>query len=76
MAKTTIEGWSLEKHSEFVKQLKPKNKIFATPQKTLKDSLSEALGYKTDPLKETNQKMVKWMGKEDSWYKYKERDFE
>ena len=76
MAKTTIIGWSLETHSDFVQRLKPKtHRVFATPQKSLKANLAQALGYKSDPNQLAHGKMVAWMGKEDTWFKYRERDF-
>ena len=76
MVKTTIIGWSLETPSDFVQRLNPpKHRMVPAQRTTLKASLSQALGYKKDPNEVVHEKMVKWIGKEDMWFKYRERDF-
>lgn len=72
MAKTTIEGWSLEKHSEFVKRVKPSRKAFTPKRTTVAKGISEALGYYKykDSFGYNQAEMVKAMGKEDDWFKY------
>ena len=51
MAKTTIDGWSPEKHSEFVEYLRKypwkRLKLQVKPiEKSLLEQLEEALGYR------------------------------
>ena len=79
MAKTTIEGWSLDKHSEFLKRLDGKrHRPIRRQRKTLKAELSTALGYYEykDTFGCFQSKMVEAMTKEEDWYKVRRGDVE
>ncbi|MAG73332.1 hypothetical protein CL620_03390 [archaeon] len=78
MTKTTINGWSLEKHSEFVKKLSGRrSRPVRVQPTTLRNELSKALGYKQykDFFGHNHSEMVRGMSVEDTWYKYRRGDF-
>ncbi|MBU0460630.1 MAG: hypothetical protein KJ597_06360 [Nanoarchaeota archaeon] len=78
MTKTTFEGWSLEKHSEFVKRLDgPRHRLVRKKQESFRAELSKALGYSTynDMFGYNHDEMVKAMSTKDDWFKYGEKEF-